>query len=63
MDVLLFVSQVVSVLAFYSDVPSSNPAEAFSVNFECKKYENNKEEAGAHFLKTTNVDFAAIRTH
>ena len=40
--------QVVSVLAFFSDDPSSNPAEAYS--FFCKivfeKSENKQKEAG-----------------
>ena len=40
--------QVVIVLAFYSDDPSSNPAEAYS--FFCKivfeKNENKQKEAG-----------------
>ena len=49
-------SQVVSVLAFYSDDPSSNPAEAYS--FFCKivfeKNKNEQKEAGlAHFFKRT----------
>ena len=37
--------QVVSVLAFYSDNPSSNPAEAYSffVQFE---FEKNKKRSG-----------------
>ena len=40
--------QVVSVVAFYSDEPSSNPVEAYS--FFCKmvfeKNENKQKEAG-----------------
>ena len=46
--------QVVSVLAFYSDDPSSNPAEVynFSVKLLLKRTKINKKEAGlAHFLK------------
>ena len=45
---------MVSVLAFYSDDPSSNPAEAynFSVNFVFEKNQNKQKEAGVgHFLK------------
>ena len=47
--------QVVSMLAFYSDNPSSNPAEAYS--FFCKivfeKVENKQKRPGlAHVLKT-----------
>ena len=40
--------QVVSVLAFYSDNPSSNPVEAysFSVNFVVEKNENKPKETG-----------------
>ena len=40
-------SQVVSVLAFYSDDPSSNPAEvySFSVQFVLEKNENKQREA------------------
>ena len=36
--------QVVSVLAFYSDDPSSNPAEACEIVFE--KNRNKQKEAG-----------------
>ena len=46
--------QVVSMLAFNSDNPSLNPAEAysFSVKFVFEKNENRQKEAGlAHFLK------------
>ena len=46
--------QVVSVLAFYSDDPSSNPAEAysFSVNFVFEKNQNKQKEGGVgHFFK------------
>ena len=46
--------QVVSVLAFYSDDPSSNPAEVynFSVKFLLKRMKINKTEAGVGpFLK------------
>ena len=40
--------QVVSVLAFYSDNPSSNPAEVynFSVKLLLKRTKINKKEAG-----------------
>ena len=41
--------QVVRVLAFYSDNPSSNPAEAYSflsVKFVFEKKENKQKEAG-----------------
>ena len=40
--------QVVSVLAFYSDDPSSNPAEtcSFSVKFVFEKNENKQKGAG-----------------
>ena len=40
--------QVVSVLAFYSDDPSSNPAEVynFSVKLLLKRMKINKKEAG-----------------
>ena len=40
--------QVVSVLAFYSDDPSSNPAEVynFSVKLLLKRTKINKKEAG-----------------
>ena len=46
--------QVVSALAFYSDDPSSNPAEAFSfsVKFELEKRVNNQQETG---FSTTSV--------
>ena len=39
------VGQVVSVLSFYSDDPSTNPADAysFSVNFVFERNENKKE--------------------
>ena len=47
--------QVVSVLAFYSDDPSSNPADAysFSVQIVFEKNENKQKEAwvGPFFLK------------
>ena len=45
---------MVSMLAFYSDDPSSNPAEVynFSVKLLLKRTKINKKEAGlAHFLK------------
>ena len=54
---------MVSVLAFYSDDPSSNPAEAysFSVKFVFEKNENKQKRPGlAHFFKKnreTRVDF------
>ena len=40
--------QVVSVLSFYSDDPSSNPAEAyiFTAKFVFEKNENKQKEAG-----------------
>ena len=51
--------QVVSVLTFYSDDPSSNPADAssFSTQFVIEKNENkNKKRPGlAHFLKNNVV--------
>ena len=46
--------QVVSVLAFYSDDPSSNPAEVynFPVKLLLKRTKINKKRPGlAHFLK------------
>ena len=46
--------QVVSALAFYSDDPSSNPADAyrFSVQIVFEKNENKQKEAGVGpFLK------------
>ena len=46
--------QVVSVLAFYSDDPSSNPAEVynFSVKLLLKRTKINKKRPGlAHFFK------------
>ena len=47
---------MVSVLAFYSDDPSSNPTEAysFSVKFVFEKNKNKQKEAGVgplNFLK------------
>ena len=48
--------QVVSVLAFYSDDPSSNHAEVynFPVNFLLKRTKINKKRPGlAHFYKKT----------
>ena len=45
--------QVVSVLTFYSDNPSSNPTEAFSF-FSKKKNKNEQKEAGVGPLKTFN---------
>ena len=54
--------QVVSVLAFYSDDPSSNPAEAssFSVKFVFGKNENKQKEAGlGPFLKKNIYIFSA----
>ena len=48
------VGQVVSMLAFYSNNPSSNPADAysFSVKFVFEKNENKQNEAGVGpFLK------------
>ena len=49
--------QVVSVLAFYSDDPSSNPAEVynFSVKLLLKRTKINKKEAGVGpFFKKKN---------
>ena len=48
--------QVVSVIAFYSDNPSSNPTEAysFSVQFVLEKNENKQKEAGVGHLKKHN---------
>ena len=45
--------QVVSVLAFYSDDPSSNPADAygFFCAFEFEKNDNKKRPGLAHFIK------------
>ena len=45
--------QVVSVLALYSDDPSSNPAEAccLAVNYNFEKNENKEKEAGVDPLK------------
>ena len=51
---------MVSVLAFYSDNPSSNPADAysFSVQIVFEKNENKQKEAGvAHFLKKTTSKY------
>ena len=44
---------MVSVLALYSDDPSSNPAKtyAFSLKFVFEKNENKKKEAGVGPLK------------
>ena len=50
---------MVSMLAFNSDNPSLNPAEAysFSVKFVFEKNENRQKEAGlAHFFKKTSED-------
>ena len=52
--------QVVSVLAFYSDDPSSNPAEAYSfcVKFVFEKNENKQKEAGIGLhLRSTYFPF------
>ena len=45
--------QVVSMLAFYSDSPSSNPAEvnSFSVEFVLANNENKQKDAGVGPLK------------
>jgi len=45
-------SQVVSVLAFYSNDPSSNHANvySFSVKFVVEKNENKQKEAGIQLL-------------
>ena len=67
--------QVVSVLAFYSDDPSSNPADAysFSVQIVFEKNENKQKEAwvGPFFknfqklpnLATLVVTYRVIFTH
>ena len=49
--------QVFSVLAFYSDDPSSNPAEVynFSVKLILKRMKINKKEAGVGPLKKTSL--------
>ena len=53
---------VVSVLVFYTDDPSSNPAEAPTYNFSWKelfqKNENNHKEVGPFFLK--KVDWTEL---
>ena len=52
--------QVVSELAFYSDNPSSNPAEVynFSVKLLLKRTKINKKEAGVGpFLKKIKFSF------
>ena len=48
--------EVVSVLAFLSDNPSSNPAEAysFSLKFVLGKNENKQKEPGFVFGKNEN---------
>ena len=47
--------QVVSVLAFYSNNPSSNPAEAYSFSvkflFEKEQKQNKKRPGLVHFFK------------
>ena len=56
--------QVVSMLAFYSDNPSSNPAEAciFSVNFVFEKNENpHKRGSGWPILKNRKVSNISLR--
>ena len=49
--------QVVSVLAFYSDDPSSNPAEVynFSVKLLLKRTKINKKRPGLAHFKKNNV--------
>ena len=49
--------QVVSMLAFYSNDPSSNPADAycFSVKFVFEKNENKQKEAGVGPFKKVHV--------
>ena len=49
--------QVVSVLAFYSDDPSSNPAEVynFSVKLLLKRTKINKKEAGVGPFKKKKI--------
>ena len=58
--------QVVSVLAFYSDDPSSNPAEVynFSVKLLLKRTKINKKRPGlTHFFKkiTANLIFKFLK--
>ena len=55
--------QVVSVLAFYSDDPSSNPAEVynFSVKLLLKRTKINKKEAGVGPFKK-NVYYCGYDT-
>ena len=50
--------QVVSVLAFYSDDPSSNPAEAYSFfcNIVFVKNRNKEKEAGVGLLYNKGSD-------
>ena len=51
---------MVSVLAFYSDDPSSNPADAysFSVKFVFEKDENKQNEAGVGtFFKNIKTSY------
>ena len=43
--------QVVSVLAFYSDDPSSNPAEVYSFFRNIRIEKNKKGPGSAHFLE------------
>ena len=57
--------QVVSVLAFYSHDPSSNPAAiySFSLKFVFEKNENNQKGAGVGpFKKIIMLFFASIRS-
>ena len=58
--------QVVSMLAFYSNDPSSNPADAysFSVKFVFEKNENKQKEAGVGpFLKKTQWNMMIYFAH
>ena len=47
--------QVVSVLAFYSDDPSSNPAEVYSFFRNIRLEKNKKGPGSAHFLKIVSM--------
>ena len=51
--------QVLSVLAFYSDDPSSNPTEVynFSVKLLMKRTKINKKRPGLAHLKKINSSF------
>ena len=60
--------QVVSVLALYSDDPSSNPADvySYSVKFVFEKNENKQKDAGVGPLfktktRATVLDYALLK--